>query len=820
MTPKTSRLRNQEHELMRLRSTAFTAKNDVMRWQQAATRAHDEADQQRMIAANLQQQLSVGRSTDAPLFTVSAGSPAVAPPPRPLRSREGIRVMETLQESNPPSPPAPRPSSRQTGVLADAEHMERRCVEMAWRAVETRCEVQISEWDSTQAAAARRLLSAVHAAQDLTAITMPAAVKEADDVRLQVEQWPEALKELTKRLHAEATTATMLNLNAMRDGDEITARDVLGVQAALMINDSLNMLVLSGIPLSNEAAHALWGGLAARTANAAPVRVVLGFNAMEPDAARRWARSLHKLYVGRASRLSLHDQGGGALVDFEDVIDALSGSTDGAGSLEEKLAAGHMLSSEELKRLKGVASMDTGATWPPEVPELLARGAFVPKKVNSAMPSVVLLSGASEGADTLFGEAAQRAGHGVLHVLGPRNTPSDDAAVGQAKYLVNVSDSLLDGDLVSPAFERAAAERGIFPDGGAFGTLEDWRDSRRNFLQVAGADCVYAVAYRLKPSDEAPSLDIGGGTGLAVQLYVDRFEPRGPEPASSCKLFFYDDGAPNWDGCLKDPATHRKWNKWNPLMDAWEPLERPPLLPKTADAGSVLYAGIGSTLLDPDYGAHAIAGLYAQVVQSDALGELEEKLANGHMLSDEEMALLKEQAATNAHLAIESLSAKLSGGHMLSEEEMATLREASASSAALAIESLSAKLANGHMLNDEEMAMLREASASSASLTMENLEAKLADGHMLSDEEMAELKECATTKASVAMDRLTAKLADGHMLSDEETAQLKECAAMKAALAMESVTAKLAEGHMLSDEELAMLHAASVSIGPSAVEID
>ena len=38
--------------------------------------------------------------------------------------------------------------------------------------------------------------------------------------------------------------------------------------------------------------------------------------------------------------------------------------------------------------------------------------------------------------------------------------------------------------------------------------------------------CVYAVAYRMavqSPSHARPKLDIGGGTGFACQLYIDRF---------------------------------------------------------------------------------------------------------------------------------------------------------------------------------------------------------------------------------------------------------------------------------------------------------
>lgn len=247
--------------------------------------------------------------------------------------------------------------------------------------------------------------------------------------------------------------------------------------------------------------------------------------------------------------------------------------------------------------------------WGPGTAEALVSGTFAP-----ANHKVVMLSGACDGADTLFGEAALKLGHGVIHVLGPRNEPSDEAMVGQANTLLKVSDEFLDGELVSPAFERAAASRGIFPakdendEGGMYGTLDDWRDSRRNFVQVVSADCVFAVAYRLNPGPNVPALDIGGGTGLAVQMYVDRFKPRGPEPAEDCELYLYDDGAPGWGGCLKDPATHRKWSWWNPVTDSWVPLDSPPKLPKRSPRGSgpLLYAGIGGTRLDPNFGEKSI----------------------------------------------------------------------------------------------------------------------------------------------------------------------------------------------------------------------
>jgi len=140
---------------------------------------------------------------------------------------------------------------------------------------------------------------------------------------------------------------------------------------------------------------------------------------------------------------------------------------------------------------------------------------------------------------------------------------------------------------------------------------EDWRDSRRNVLQVLRADMVYAVAYRSNPSPETPTLDIGGGTGWACQCYVNRFVGEGAEPQHLCRLYFYDDGAPGWAGCLKDSATHRRWNRWDPAAQVWIPLEGMPPTP------SGIWAGIGATRLDPEFGMRAIDDLTASAGKGD-----------------------------------------------------------------------------------------------------------------------------------------------------------------------------------------------------------
>ncbi len=137
---------------------------------------------------------------------------------------------------------------------------------------------------------------------------------------------------------------------------------------------------------------------------------------------------------------------------------------------------------------------------------------------------------------------------------------------------------------------------------------KEWNGSRRNWFQVRRADAVYVVAYRSNPSPETPRLDIGGGTGWACQWYIDRFLPGGEDP-KKCKLYFYDDGAPAWPGCLKDLDTHRKWNQWNIELNKWEPVPGGSPPPPQG-----FYAGIGGTILDKDYGEKAIRDLYQQPI--------------------------------------------------------------------------------------------------------------------------------------------------------------------------------------------------------------
>ena len=220
----------------------------------------------------------------------------------------------------------------------------------------------------------------------------------------------------------------------------------------------------------------------------------------------------------------------------------------------------------------------------------------------------VMLSGASDGADTLFGALALGCGHLVAHLLGPHNVPSAAARAGQQEALCHLDDGILHSELVDEVVD--AIRRARYPNYASLAAFDrDWRKSRRNVLQVLCADAVYAVAYRAPSAGDSQTAacDVGGGTGYACQCYINRFQPLGPEAAASCRLYLYDDGAPEWAGCLKDARTHRRWSAWDPASQAWAPLDGPPPRPEG------VYAGIGSTRLHPDFGDAAIRALMAPV---------------------------------------------------------------------------------------------------------------------------------------------------------------------------------------------------------------
>ena len=275
-----------------------------------------------------------------------------------------------------------------------AVDVEQQCIRLAWSAAERRCEAAFDEWDthshlSGWADSARRMLHAVQASQMVGRGSLAAAVKEADDIRSHIEQWPAKVGEIAEQPHS-ALTATSLNLIGLRAGrprraaaaaasmDHHQPRSpgrlsrqrssgegeedgglVVGVQAALLLNQSLTMLLLAGVELSDEAsAYALWAGLMARSSHS-PLRLVIGFNAMSRSSARRWAASLHTLSSGVPDGgLELLDHTGARLHSVSEVEEELSSCK--SDWVEQKLFTALLQSAASVLLQESDAGLDPG----------------------------------------------------------------------------------------------------------------------------------------------------------------------------------------------------------------------------------------------------------------------------------------------------------------------------------------------------------------------------------------------------------------------------------------------------------------------------
>ena len=171
------------------------------------------------------------------------------------------------------------------------------------------------------------------------------------------------------------------------------------------------------------------------------------------------------------------------------------------------------LALNDLRVLHGVVRRWSG------LPAAMLEGRRTAKQMLRTKCTDVLLSGAAEGADTLFDEAASAAGHEVIHFLGPRNAPSEETLNTHPGSLFYLEDNLLDSQPVDDIVAKVNRERfGLARSDrvSLASCAKTWRDSRRNVFQVRCADAVYAVAYRLNPSPDTPALDVGGGTGCVI----------------------------------------------------------------------------------------------------------------------------------------------------------------------------------------------------------------------------------------------------------------------------------------------------------------
>ena len=181
----------------------------------------------------------------------------------------------------------------------------------------------------------------------------------------------------------------------------------------------------------------------------------------------------------------------------------------------------------------------------------------------------LLLSGGAIGADYKFGKYAYQAGHSVVHWSfdGHRSEcPPQHIVKLSSEHLMAADDAV---KRANKSLERR------------YPTKNESTNNllRRNYYQVRWSSMVYAVSHL-----ENNGM-VSGGTGWAVQIYMDRFIFDGGYP-EDCHLYLYD-------------QIKNQWLLWR---GSWTNIEKPP-------RPSGIYAGIGTRKLT-DQGEKAIASLY------------------------------------------------------------------------------------------------------------------------------------------------------------------------------------------------------------------
>lgn len=178
-------------------------------------------------------------------------------------------------------------------------------------------------------------------------------------------------------------------------------------------------------------------------------------------------------------------------------------------------------------------------------------------------------SGGAKGADTLFGQCANKAGHVVAHFH------FDEQKKYQKDFFI-LTQEQLDGSDPYILKANETLKRGNFS------AYDKYVKNliRRNYVQVACADSLYAVAW-LDPYSNS----VLGGTGWAVQMFIDQ--------KAHLPCFVY---------CMEEEG----WFKWDKRTQEWLPVAKDQIPKPQGD-----YAGIGSRDLTPN-GKQAILDLYKE----------------------------------------------------------------------------------------------------------------------------------------------------------------------------------------------------------------
>lgn len=184
----------------------------------------------------------------------------------------------------------------------------------------------------------------------------------------------------------------------------------------------------------------------------------------------------------------------------------------------------------------------------------------------------ICLSGGAKGADAQWGMNAGRDGQSVIHwsFQGHRHFVSEQEVVRLTDEQLIVGDT---------ALEKASRKIKRPWPGKRSKNVKSLL--RRNWYQVAWSESLYAVST-IKPCGKL----VDGGTGWAVQMFLDRFEKKaGFEPL---QCFVYDQKA-------------EQWFQW--IGEEFKPKDLPPPKP------SGIWAGIGTRDLN-DSGKWAIRNLF------------------------------------------------------------------------------------------------------------------------------------------------------------------------------------------------------------------
>ncbi|CAE7247775.1 unnamed protein product [Symbiodinium natans] len=134
---------------------------------------------------------------------------------------------------------------------------------------------------------------------------------------------------------------------------------------------------------------------------------------------------------------------------------------------------------------------------------------------------------------------------------------------------------------------------------------------RRNVCQALWAEAMFAITW--EDLDARYPLRIGGGTKWAAQVYVNRFQPHGSEPAGSCQLWLYE-------------VNTAVWKKWDCGCQCWNLVEQPPSL-----SADMKFAGIG-TKTPPAHAVQAIRDLFREVCCVQLQDSARQVAANSEVL--------------------------------------------------------------------------------------------------------------------------------------------------------------------------------------------